>query len=363
MISKTITYILCYTCTEQFMMYSNSLNFFCTKKIFILFLLGHISIVCGQNLVSNFSFEESTNCPVAISELNLASPWFTPTSGTSDYYNSCWNISSGGVSVDVPANFNGVQAARSGHAYAGIAAYSPLVDYREYIEIELDSALKPGIEYCVSFYVNLSDGSNYTINKIQMLITDTIVQNFSSFGAIITTPQISSNSMIADNMNWTEVSGTYTANGGERFITIGCFEDSADVLYTELPTYIPDWFGYGVYFIDDVSVQECNIDPVDTLDPIIDTSYYTFYIPNSFTPNQDELNSFFGPKGMGVSKYTMEIFNHWGENIFTSNSISNLWNGKYKDFDCPQGIYTYKIYYEFENGLEFQKIGSVNLIR
>lgn len=335
--------------------------------VYVFFLF--IGNIFSQNLVSNPSFEESTACPVSISELNLASPWFTPTAGTSDYYNSCWDIPSAGYSLDVPSNFNGFQIAKTGHAYAGIAAYSPLVNYREYVEIELDSVLREGVAYCISFYVNRSDASNYAINSLGMLITDTVIQDLFSFEGIVANAQVSTSSIITDTINWTEISGTYIANGGEKYITIGCFEDSGAISFIELNSYIPEWFGYAVYFIDDVTVQQCSVEPIDTLDPIDpidpieDSLNYTFYIPNSFSPNGDNMNSFYGPKGFGIIDFAMDIYTRWGEKIFTTNSIDKLWNGTYKEFDCPQGIYAYKVYYKFENGQEFQQIGNLNLLR
>src|SRR5579859_6963822 len=43
----------------------------------------------GMNLVPNGDFESFTLCPTVSSQFNVAAPWFQPTGGTSDYYNSC----------------------------------------------------------------------------------------------------------------------------------------------------------------------------------------------------------------------------------------------------------------------------------
>lgn len=39
---------------------------------------------------------------------------------------------------------------------------------------------------------------------------------------------------------------------------------------------------------------------------------FTFYIPNSFTPNDDKNNTLFFGKGRGIKQYTIEIFDRWG---------------------------------------------------
>src|SRR5258706_15598466 len=41
------------------------------------------------NLVPNPSFESLSSCPTSFSQLPNATPWFLPTTGTSDVYNAC----------------------------------------------------------------------------------------------------------------------------------------------------------------------------------------------------------------------------------------------------------------------------------
>jgi gliding motility-associated-like protein len=54
----------------------------------------------------------------------------------------------------------------------------------------------------------------------------------------------------------------------------------------------------------------------------------SFYIPNSFTPNGDEINEVFMPKGDGILKFEMLIFDRWGKLAYTTNDINTGWNGK-----------------------------------
>src|SRR5436309_14883674 len=76
------------------------------------------------NLVPNPSFESNTGCPTSYSQMYLAAPWDAPTTGTSDYHNSC---TSGPFSPDVPANPLGFQAVRTGQAYPGLIPLSAAV--------------------------------------------------------------------------------------------------------------------------------------------------------------------------------------------------------------------------------------------
>jgi gliding motility-associated-like protein len=71
----------------------------------------------------------------------------------------------------------------------------------------------------------------------------------------------------------------------------------------------------------------------------------TFFIPNSFTPNGDGNNEVFLPKGVGVKKYRMDIFDRWGQLVYTSTDLYQGWDGKSKKGGdiLPQDVYVYKI--------------------
>ncbi len=53
----------------------------------------------------------------------------------------------------------------------------------------------------------------------------------------------------------------------------------------------------------------------------------TIWIPNAFTPNGDERNNVFAPKGVCILSYSMQIFDRWGELLYTTND-SKPWDGK-----------------------------------
>ncbi len=72
---------------------------------------------------------------------------------------------------------------------------------------------------------------------------------------------------------------------------------------------------------------------------------FFYFLPNTFTPNHNNLNEVF--KGVGSQytyKFTMEIYNRWGEKVFESNDISKGWDGTYKGADCMEGVYLCRVY-------------------
>jgi len=81
------------------------------------------------------------------------------------------------------------------------------------------------------------------------------------------------------------------------------------------------------------------------LEPII-------YVPNIFTPNDDNINDVFKPILTFVSpeNFKFTIYNRWGEIIFETSDPKEGWNGKIKNKKCKEGVYYYKIQYLLPNG-------------
>jgi gliding motility-associated-like protein len=95
------------------------------------------------------------------------------------------------------------------------------------------------------------------------------------------------------------------------------------------------------------------------------------YVPNTFTPNGDGTNDVFLPvitSGIDETKYTLLIYNRWGQVVFESHNPNVGWDGSYgseNEIDRVQdGTYTWKIiYYSSQNEGSYEKIGHVNLIK
>jgi gliding motility-associated-like protein len=90
---------------------------------------------------------------------------------------------------------------------------------------------------------------------------------------------------------------------------------------------------------------------------------FRFWIPNSFTPNFDNLNDVFMPKAIGVLDYKFDIYNKWGERIFKTTDPAEGWDGSYKGKPCEQDVYVWKITFTNEVTLKFEEhVGIVTLI-
>lgn len=346
------------------------------------YLLTYLFIILtfyskAQNLVPNYSFENYSACStISNYQITLAYSWSSATATcSSDYYNACSSA------LNVPNYPGGYQLAKTGVAYAGMwFLQSP--NYREYLQVKLDSALKANKCYYVEFYVNQPDYITESINNIGANLS--ITQPIGTVGMLMPlTPHIlnTGNPIISDSINWVKISGYYTALGGEQYLTIGNF-------FNDVNTNISGTFttnAQAYYFVDDVSVEEvktqqwhyrdtsmckdesiilkphstdtintyslnwlpasglsctncnspitqpqstttytltkqrCNIMTTDTVRITVkDCNPKAIEIPNVFTPNGDGINDTFNFSIVGASDVNFTIYNRWGNLVQNS---------------------------------------------
>ena len=92
---------------------------------------------------------------------------------------------------------------------------------------------------------------------------------------------------------------------------------------------------------------------------------FTFYIPNTFTPNGDNTNDFFTGKGEEILEFDMSIFDRWGNKIFQTNDMIKGWDGKSNGGSeiSQQDVYVYMVKLRDFEGKEHTYNGHVNLIK
>jgi gliding motility-associated-like protein len=94
-----------------------------------------------------------------------------------------------------------------------------------------------------------------------------------------------------------------------------------------------------------------------------------YFIPNTFSPNNDGQNDVFFPRGSGVDRIqSMRIFNRWGEIVFEkknfpANSQADGWNGMIRGTPAASDAYIYIIEVICDNGQIIPIKGNVALIR
>lgn len=106
----------------------------------------------------------------------------------------------------------------------------------------------------------------------------------------------------------------------------------------------------------------------DTTFQIIDVEpKVTYYLPNAFTPNNDDVNDFFLGNGylVGLTGFEMSIWNRWGEKIFQTKDPTEGWNGRKNNVGVmsPNGVYVCVVHYTGPRGQKIEIKGFATLIR
>jgi len=91
----------------------------------------------------------------------------------------------------------------------------------------------------------------------------------------------------------------------------------------------------------------------------------TIYVPTAFSPDGDGINDKFIVVGNGIDldNYMIYIYDRWGELIYLNDDLSEAWDGTVKGQLVQQGVYKWLVVYKDERGVEYQKTGTVTLIR
>jgi hypothetical protein len=229
------------------------------KHSFLLFgFILSTGLSCAQNnLISNGSFENNTICPNHLANaINNGNITYSsnPNGGTPNYFNSCTAVMS--QAYQVPSNFPGYQYPRSGTAYIGLDIWDKGYFVSEYIQIKLSENLKQNHHYAFECYLSKAEMARYSISNFGVHFAIDSVY-YAPFEILPLIPQIvnSPTNLLGDTTDWMPVTGTFLANGGERFIILGNFNDSTQSLDTIYQYYgSANHRDLAYYYIDDVSL-------------------------------------------------------------------------------------------------------------
>jgi gliding motility-associated-like protein len=100
--------------------------------------------------------------------------------------------------------------------------------------------------------------------------------------------------------------------------------------------------------------------------PVVVGEDFGIYVPNAFTPNADGVNDVFQPKGFGVTQYELNIFDRWGEKVFSTKTFDQGWDGTFQGRGgdvMKEDSYTWLINCTSVFGKSHELKGHVTLLR
>ena len=247
------------------------------KKFVFFGMLGMFAINTvaqdDNNLVTNPSFESTGKGKLKnLKQITVAENWESPTGLNADLFDKTRP-----QPCSAPNNSFGKEFPMDGNRYAGIVAYSyNNKEPRTYIQTQLLGSLTKDVEYCVKYYVSLSDLSKYAVNNVGAYLgknpleeeskTDIIFEKEKDFNQVVLIP---GNKVINARYNWEPVCGVYKASGKEKFLVVGNFHNNKDTKFEKLKklkdfqgTQIPKAYYYidqvEVFIIEDMADCDCS---------------------------------------------------------------------------------------------------------
>ena len=225
-------------------------------KILPLFIVLSALASYGQeNLIPNPGFEQTTGCPGASVFLRHTENWFRLPNhnGTPDqYFGDC--------------DYNGIinpmapnQRPFEGQGYAGGFCFYGQYNQGEYLCVKLTRPMKKDSTYYIEFHVLPSPRYTNFIDSYGAHFTDRKPEG--NGNGLKTQSQFvehighTRGELIKDTINWTKISGTYKANGGEEYMILGNFRNTSN---TKWESYGRDDFiniHSSYFFVDGVGVK------------------------------------------------------------------------------------------------------------
>jgi gliding motility-associated-like protein len=89
----------------------------------------------------------------------------------------------------------------------------------------------------------------------------------------------------------------------------------------------------------------------------------SLFIPNAFTPNDDNTNEKIFVKSPYIESFNFSIFNRWGEKVFETTNPSEGWDGKYRGKSLDPDVYVYYLQGVCLDKESFFKKGNITLIK
>jgi gliding motility-associated-like protein len=101
----------------------------------------------------------------------------------------------------------------------------------------------------------------------------------------------------------------------------------------------------------------------------LDLNYYSVYIPNVFSPNDDGVNDLFnvGRAHDLVTVRSLRLFDRWGNVVYEGKDLTpglvQGWDGRHDGHVASSGVYVYQAVLIMDDGFERYFTGAVTLVR
>jgi len=232
-----------------------------TSHLQILFISTVVATSVGQNLVPNASFEEVTQsfcgdfATVERFEA-VVTEWTLPTLSRprlsdKDTAPDCWNHIS---NADLIQPHTGRRMV--------LMFFGSEFNYRNYLQVNLLSPLKPNQEYYTEVWIRIAKGTNWVCNNVGLYFSDSLVriktdtashfQNAPFFGVLPFVPQVNHTEIVSDTLDWVCLKASFTATSKAKHLLIGNFFTDENTICQPIGNSNSQRQAF--YYVDDIYV-------------------------------------------------------------------------------------------------------------
>ncbi len=232
-----------------------------------------------------------------------------------------------------------------GEATIGVFAHGGFGDFRyEWDNGETEEEIEVSTGQTNYFFVNVYDQCNTYFVRDSVLVK--VAKPTANF---ITSPMSSVENKPVYFVNQSLNSVSYYWDLGNEETSI---ETNPQTVY--------DW--EGSYLVTLVATNSLGC--VDTASKyfIVHPAFFG-YVPNAFSPNNDNVNDSFKGSFIGIVELDLQIFDRWGILIYEAKGIRSKWDGTKNGVAAPVDVYIYKYKLKDYSNNTHEYIGHVNLIR
>ncbi len=128
----------------------------------------------------------------------------------------------------------------------------------------------------------------------------------------------------------------------DGFMNFGITDDQIDINTGSLSQIYED---IGIFEITQIVFNELGCSDTLTREICVENRVRLF-VPNVFTPNGDDVNDFLSIYGIGITNFSIQIYDRWGNQVFKTKDINESWDGKFNGTLVSQGVYAIAMQYE-----------------
>jgi gliding motility-associated-like protein len=142
------------------------------------------------------------------------------------------------------------------------------------------------------------------------------------------------------------VSGNKYATTNQKTVVL---EGNKPLLFQAIPNQYIDFGSWDskqnpIQGLPENDAVNISFQSADTIVAYFKPQPFAYYVPNSFSPNGDGINDVFQVVGnaIDVDVYSLEIFDRWGQLVFTSTNPTDVWTGEFNDGEYYVGNSSYQ---------------------